>query len=212
MEFPLKDVLQAIENPVTRRNFLKKGSLIVVGVLGLNLPLGSRRIQAHEHAALGVVLCDPSLCSGCRTCEALCSSRRYGYVSSTAALLTVDRDRERAVWTSGMYSARTCRQCLSTDNTPWCIVVCPEQAIRIAPEGTYGDTKARVIDEDKCVGCGDCVEACPFEMIVFDEEREVATKCDLCAGDPICVKGCPTGALTFYTPWVKDIKNRWITG
>ena len=212
MEFPLEDVLNAIENQITRRNFIKKGSLMVVGVLGLTLPLGSAQIFAMDSTAVGVVLCDPSLCSGCRTCEALCSSRRYGYVSAEASLLTVDRDREKAVWTSGLYTAKTCRQCVLSDNTPWCIVACPVQAIQIAPEGTYGDTKARVIDEEKCVGCGDCVEACPYEMIIFNEEREVATKCDLCGGNPLCVRGCPTGALIYYRPWVKNIENKWITG
>jgi Fe-S-cluster-containing dehydrogenase component len=211
MEFPLEDVLDAIDNPITRRNFIKKGSLMVVGVLGLTLPLGVEQVFAQENTAYGVVLCDPSLCSGCRTCEALCSSRRYGFVSSELSLLTVDRDRNRAVWTTGQYSAKTCRQCVLSDNTPWCMTACPVQAIQIAPKGTYGDTKARVIDEEECIGCGNCVEACPYEMAIFDEEREVATKCDLCAGDPICVKGCPTGALTYYRPWVKSIKNKWIT-
>jgi len=68
----------------------------------------------------------------------------------------------------------------------------------------YVDTKtgARVIDEEKCIGCRRCVEACPFSesMIVYNPEKNVCEKCDLCGGDPECVKQCPAsgnGAIGF---------------
>ena len=37
-----------------------------------------------------------------------------------------------------------------------------------------------IIDQEKCTGCQECVEACPYQVIQFDEEREKAHKCDLC--------------------------------
>jgi Fe-S-cluster-containing hydrogenase component 2 len=43
-------------------------------------------------------------------------------------------------------------------------------------------------------------------MISLDEERRKATKCDLCGGDPQCVKACPSAALR-YVPWIDMTKE-----
>jgi len=210
VEFPLEGVLKSLNNPISRRNFLKGGALVVAGISSMSWLGFIEKCFALESDAVGVVLCDPCLCSGCRTCETICSSRRYGFVSSSLSLLTVDRSRSKAVWTTGLYWAETCHQCLETISTPWCVKACPEDAISIAPIGTYGNTKARVIDEEKCVGCKSCYYACPYHMIIFDEKRDVATKCDLCSGRPLCVEACPTGALSYYRPWVERVPNQWI--
>ena len=37
----------------------------------------------------------------------------------------------------------------------------------------------------------------PWDMIVENKEKSIFSKCDLCGGDPQCVKDCPTDALTF---------------
>ncbi|WP_295266255.1 4Fe-4S binding protein, partial [Veillonella sp.] len=65
------------------------------------------------------------------------------------------------------------------------------------------DDKLIFIDENSCIGCRECVLACPFgavRMAPVADGRVVATKCDLCvdtkAGTPACVKGCPKKALT----------------
>jgi len=68
-------------------------------------------------------------------------------------------------------------------------------AIYIDPE-----TKARVIDEEICTGCRLCQEACPYDMIIYDAEKGVSMKCDLCSGAPECVSQCPAsgnGALQY---------------
>ena len=51
-----------------------------------------------------------------------------------------------------------------------------------------------VHDPEKCVLCQACVAACPIagSLRVFEGEL---LKCDLCGGDPQCVKYCPTDAL-----------------
>jgi len=45
-----------------------------------------------------------------------------------------------------------------------------------------------------------CIQACPFGAMGYDEEQGIAEKCDLCAGDPECVKHCFYGALEFKQP------------
>ena len=54
-----------------------------------------------------------------------------------------------------------------------------------------------LVDTTKCVGCGMCVHACPFGAVGFDKDRGRPFKCDLCGGDPLCVRFCEPGALTF---------------
>jgi len=56
------------------------------------------------------------------------------------------------------------------------------------------------IDEYKCNGCGWCIRACKFGAITLHPTKRVVMTCDLCDGDPECVKLCPfEGALTFAT-------------
>jgi Fe-S-cluster-containing hydrogenase component 2 len=73
---------------------------------------------------------------------------------------------------------------------------CPTKAIRIDDV-----TGARVIDQELCIGCQTCIQACSYELsrIRFDRVKKKAIKCDLCGGDPACVKACPTGALSYFT-------------
>jgi len=60
-----------------------------------------------------------------------------------------------------------------------------------------------LIDEALCIGCKACVEACPFGAMQFDEDRELAVKCDMCIErqerdqKPACASICPTGCIFF---------------
>lgn len=61
-----------------------------------------------------------------------------------------------------------------------------------------------IIDPKKCTGCQDCINACPYGVIYYNRESEIAQKCTLCAHlldrgwkEPRCVTACPTEALTF---------------
>jgi Fe-S-cluster-containing dehydrogenase component len=50
---------------------------------------------------------------------------------------------------------------------------------------------------DECIGCAACVDACPFGMAALHPETGLALICDLCGGDPACVKRCATGAIVY---------------
>ena len=50
---------------------------------------------------------------------------------------------------------------------------------------------------DQCMGCYECVRACPFGAIRIDSESKLPIKCDLCGGSPECVNWCYTGAIEF---------------
>jgi Fe-S-cluster-containing dehydrogenase component len=70
--------------------------------------------------------------------------------------------------------------------------VCPVSAISRDPE-----TAAVVVDDQICLGCGMCVAACPFGYMLLDDTLRIATKCDLCGGNPKCVQMCMAKALHF---------------
>ena len=65
------------------------------------------------------------------------------------------------------------------------------------------DTGLVYIDEEKCVNCGACAEACPYGIPKADAEKGVYVKCDGCKDrvaqgkKPICVEACPLRALDF---------------
>ncbi|MCD6418277.1 4Fe-4S binding protein [bacterium] len=54
-----------------------------------------------------------------------------------------------------------------------------------------------VLDDEKCVGCGECVSACPYDALVIIDGKPVIDPAK-CTGCGICVESCPYGAL--YLP------------
>jgi Fe-S-cluster-containing hydrogenase component 2 len=63
------------------------------------------------------------------------------------------------------------------------------------------------VDEKLCVGCRMCTMACPFGLIVIGLNQK-AIKCDLCGGDPECVKACTYGALEFTADETRALERR----
>lgn len=91
--------------------------------------------------------------------------------------------------------------CMHCDNAA-CIASCPvEGAIYKRDDGLV------LVDPEKCNGCKNCVDACAYGAIYFNEELSVAQKCTGCAhlldggheiDVPRCVDACPTDALRIY--------------
>lgn len=135
---------------------------------------------------------NPDICTACGICELTCSLAKDGVYSRELARLWLHRNYYRGQWDgTGRFRIDLCLQC------PWpaCLYACPVEAISLDEE-----TQARVIDEGACTGCRRCQEACPHGVIVYDAEKGVCGKCDLCGGDPECVRACPAsgnGALQY---------------
>ena len=124
---------------------------------------------------------DSLKCTGCRICELYCALCHEGVLNPKKARLRVVR-AEPAI-----DKPIACRQCAD----PPCAKVCPTNAITRNPEADLV-----VVNVSKCIGCGACVEACPFGAIWLHPEKKIAIKCDLCRA---CVPRCPVNALSVVT-------------
>jgi NAD-dependent dihydropyrimidine dehydrogenase PreA subunit len=52
------------------------------------------------------------------------------------------------------------------------------------------------VDNDKCVGDGNCVDVCPVQVFELQNEKAVVVNPDECLGCESCVEVCETGAIT----------------
>ncbi len=173
---------------VSRRRFLKDATVLGGAVVGAGTLAGVEAIAATPAAAqaplpkaMGYVSYNPENCAGCRTCMAVCSLYHDGFVSADLARIQVVAPVLKLFEAEGV----TCKQC----DSPACLAACPAKAIGVDPK-----TGARVIDAAKCVGCRICIQACvlaPNSPIRYDAVAKKCVKCDLCSGDPQCIKFCP---------------------
>jgi len=143
---------------------------------------------------------DLERCTGCKSCEAACKLE-HG--------LGPGERRNRVVWLGDTDSESTgarpsldfltltCQQC----DRPACIRACP-----VHPKALSKDRLTGIVQviEDRCVGCGECVVACPYGAMGFDSLGQHAVKCDLCVErrstgieTTACQSVCPTRAIRF---------------
>ena len=123
----------------------------------------------------------PDNCTGCRLCEMMCSLRREQECSTSKSRIKILTGKE---WSFDF--PFVCIQCA---NAP-CIGSCPVEALQW--DNTTGVV---VVNAELCNGCQLCLTACPIQALVFDHEKGIVIKCDLCGGDPECVKCCTREAL-----------------
>lgn len=120
------------------------------------------------------------LCVGCRACEIVCAANHYDEFNPK-------RSRIKVKFTHPLPSPpKVCIQCVK----PKCAEACPTGAL-------YRDEEKEFVafDKDKCILCLKCIEACPFEGILYDDVNKEILKCDLCGGDPQCEKICQKKAI-----------------
>ncbi|MHB8170695.1 MAG: 4Fe-4S dicluster domain-containing protein [Thermincolia bacterium] len=130
-------------------------------------------------------------CTGCRACEGACKQEndlpvgvRWRVVKSKTAGNYPNLKKE--------YQHQVCRHCAS----PKCASYCRIGAIKKDLENGVV-----LIDEVKCNGCRECINACPFGAMVFNQGKDKAGKCTLCNNRqqkgfaPACVQNCLALAL-----------------
>ncbi len=132
------------------------------------------------------ILINAQVCSGCRACEVSCVAHHENVFGAAAARIRVSK-----IESQGIDRPHVCWQC----QRALCMEACPVEAL-IRDE----QTGAVLLLEGECIGCGECVAACPFVVALLPPENGLALICDLCDGDPSCVKRCATGAIVYAEP------------
>lgn len=149
---------------------------------------------AQKPKFLGMVVVDYNKCVGCRICETECARFHYNN----------EPDLEKArikVYYYNNPPVDVPQVCFKCSDTP-CIKACPvEGAIY-----KHKDTGAVIIDEQKCIGCKLCIPPCSKDRtgVIWqkEEKKPVLGICNLCDGDPSCVKNCPEKALSYVPVYV----------
>ncbi len=134
----------------------------------------------------------PQHCIGCRACVVGC---RECETHRGMAMIFIDfLDRASSFATN----PTLCMHC--QDPPAPCAQVCPTQAIFITADGVVQQAmKAR------CIGCLNCVYACPFGIPKYESAHNLQYKCNMCYDrvveglKPMCATVCPSGAIFFGT-------------
>jgi formate dehydrogenase iron-sulfur subunit len=195
-----------------RRNFLKAcmigGATVALGKTNKGWASGS--FEGYPES-MGVLV-DTTRCIGCRSCEAACNKEQKlpepetSFTDKsvfeenrrpTAKAYTVVNEYEKKAKGGPVYRKLQCNHC----NEPACLTSCFVNAYTKTKEG------AVIYNPKICVGCRNCMIACPFNMPGYDYEsvtNPVVKKCILCydtrlkyGKPPACVEICPQEALTF---------------
>jgi protein NrfC len=202
---------------ISRRNFLKcTGMIIFVVGSGKFIPatrgygkqIKQDEIKSEIPPSHGYLLVDTRKCQGCTSCMLACTLVHEGVENPSLARIQIIQNPFESY--PDDVTIAQCRQCVD----PACVEVCPTEALR--PDTAYGNV--RMVDRSKCIGCGECIEACPYTpsrpVVASDEKFDddlKGRKCDLCANTPYhwdaagggpdgkqaCVEVCPVGAITF---------------
>jgi Fe-S-cluster-containing dehydrogenase component len=133
---------------------------------------------------------DYSRCIGCQACVQACEECDTHRGRSLIHLETIGR-RD-----SVQTAPQVCMHC----EDPVCARVCPADAIKQTPDGVVQSSL-----KPRCIGCSNCVLACPFGVPKYFGDVDQMMKCDMCydrtstGRRPMCATVCPSQALAFST-------------
>lgn len=160
--------------------------------------MAEKEVTKDAHGSNGkrpkrwAMVIDLHKCVGCHTCAVACKSENNVPLGFWRA------------WVKGIqkgtfpnvknhYLPRLCNNC----DKPPCVAVCPVSATVKRPDGIV------TIYYGKCIGCGLCISACPYDARFINPIRHTADKCTFCQQRvdkgllPACVTSCIGRARTF---------------
>jgi formate dehydrogenase iron-sulfur subunit len=146
---------------------------------------------------------DMTTCIGCHACEVACGEQN-GLPTDTAWRRVGEIEIGSFPTTRRFHMSMACNHCVN----PTCLTGCPANAYVKHKEGPLSGIVAHL--DDECIGCGYCTWTCSYEVPVFQPDRRIVTKCDMCAPrmvegrGPACAEVCPTNAIRIEPVVIAD--------
>jgi Fe-S-cluster-containing dehydrogenase component len=202
-----------------RRKFVKKLFALAIpgGLLGVLLRKSTAKAADYDaskhYYGMGIQI---DKCIGCGRCVEACKDenevpKEPFFFRTWVERYTIKKDGEASVQNidpriegtretlgerdilRSFFVPKLCNQC---DNPP-CVQVCPVGATFKTEDGVV------LVDEERCIGCRYCIQACPYGARYLNPKTETADKCTFCYHRitkgllPACVEVCPTQARIF---------------
>jgi len=210
---------------ISRRKFLGGAGTAIAGTAALATP-GVSLQAAESKVPRWAMVMDLRRCIGCRACTVACKSENNVSLGRFRAVIQ-EVTTGTFPNTKKAFLPLMCNHCEGNekDGIPPCIKSCPEypgkrvkfktadgKTIRYRHGATYKRPDGLVlIDKDLCIGCGKCIDACPYGVRSFDPfvkaggdpTKQAADKCDMCVNrvdngvEPSCVNTCQGRARIF---------------
>ncbi len=210
---------------ISRREMLEGAGATVIGATALAAS-AEKAEAARVTAPRWTMVMDLRKCIGCRACTVACKAENGVSLGRFRAVI------QEKTWgtfpnTKKAFLPLMCNHCEGNekDKVPPCVKACPEypheRQTYMTPDGKkiryrVGATYKRpdgliLIDAERCIGCGKCIDACPYGVRSFNPfikagakpELQAADKCDFCVTridngvEPACVNTCQGRARIF---------------
>jgi tetrathionate reductase subunit B len=202
-------IFEPSASPHGRRSLLRGIAVAVAGTIGRPDHASAASLQpaaagtGKANPRWGMVV-DLARCIGCQSCTLSCILENAVPENSFRTIVSVYElqdpgelphpgEAQQSGATRMAMLPRLCNHC----QDPACLPVCPVAATYQRPDGIV------VVDADRCVGCGYCVQACPYDARFINPDTRKADKCTFCAQRidagllPACVESCVGGARVF---------------
>ncbi len=140
---------------------------------------------------------DQRTCIGCHACTVACKTEHEVPVGQFRTWVKYV-DSGEFPDTTRSFGVMRCNHCTDAP----CVKICPTQALFKREDGIVD------FDNERCIGCKSCMQACPYDAIYIDADTHTAAKCNMCAHrvdqdlEPACVVVCPTHSI-----WVGDLDD-----
>jgi len=202
---------------INRRKFLGGAGAAAIGAASMATPTLTE--AAPKKAPRWAMVMDLRRCIGCRACTVACKSENNVSLGRFRAVIQ-EKTFGAFPNTKKAFLPLMCNHCNGNkeDGVPPCVKACPEfpgdrakfktadgKTIRYRKGATYRRPDGMIlIDKEKCIGCGKCIDACPYGVRSFDPfvkaggdpTKQAADKCDMCVHrvdngvEPSCVNTC----------------------
>ena len=133
---------------------------------------------------------DNRTCIGCHACTVACKSEHDVPIGVNRTHVKYIEKGEYPNSTRE-FSVHRCNHC---EDAP-CTAICPTSALYTREDGIVD------FDDERCIGCKSCMQACPYDALYIDPNKGTAAKCNYCAHriensyEPACVVVCPTESI-----------------